>query len=559
MLFLSLTSCRVHGSTVLENLKKEVERSSREVLDLESVILEEDDKDSTAPADNLSNRENAEGDVECAAVDPLSSVTSAPILEDRSQDDSHTNSVQDLVDSLPSSNLTSPPVEFNSSLDIVSKHSPQVISETPSFQDLETVQVVISEPNSTFINSSVSESIGTMSTVTESNSTDSSTSGDIAAPSNASENLPPIVYDTLSTPRQPFEVDSETLGDSLNSSTNEIPEAPLNGSNVKETISPLVVSRDSLEIIPEDLINVSLQTGDSMVNNEDMEESTDASKNLSTVDISVSTPPPAPSSISSSVPDSQIESSSPDPSPLPPTDVPLSSIPISKLKTCIDQLKFPEFQAKMRAKLAAGTHLLNQSSNASAAELNQDVFRSLMKKISSLEQNSKIIELYLLQVTSLPLVSLTPSSKVSECQILLSKELDSLRTQEANELQNATLHHLELNRTLEILLSLLPQEILETQHLADLPHEASYPHQESCREAQTSPPMEDSPEFVSFGDLVDRCFLTQFPPMESRVWSGSSDDVCIRLGVTFAFLSFLVSFLTFLLVTIALISRGRCS
>jgi hypothetical protein len=75
---------------------------------------------------------------------------------------------------------------------------------------------------------------------------------------------------------------------------------------------------------------------------------------------------------------------------------------LSRLRACVDQLKFPEFQAKMKAKLAAGSQLFNQSTALTAAELNQDVFRLLMKKISSLEQNSKIVELYIVQVTLHP-------------------------------------------------------------------------------------------------------------------------------------------------------------
>jgi hypothetical protein len=157
---------------------------------------------------------------------------------------------------------------------------------------------------------------------------------------------------------------------------------------------------------------------------------------------------------------------------------------------------------------------------------------------------------------------------VSECQILLSKELDSLRTQEANELENATFHQLELNRTLEILLTLLPQEILGTQHTAgdDLAAEASHDldvdhfHQEVFCEAQAPSSREDSPELLSLGSLVERCFLTQFPPIESREGSAGAHDVCIRLAVTFAFLSFLVSSVACSLVVVvivALISRGR--
>jgi hypothetical protein len=165
---------------------------------------------------------------------------------------------------------------------------------------------------------------------------------------------------------------------------------------------------------------------------------------------------------------------------------------------------------------------------------------------------------------------------VSECQILLSKELDSLRTQEENELENATIHQLQLNRTLEILLTLLPQEILDTQLTTeddlsvgaeastldvDHFHQADRDLCETASHDQVPLSTEDdSPEsLLSLGALLERCFLTQFPTESSLVplGKGSSPEVCIRLAVTFSFLSLLVSSITCLLFLIALISRWR--
>ena len=71
---------------------------------------------------------------------------------------------------------------------------------------------------------------------------------------------------------------------------------------------------------------------------------------------------------------------------------------------CLDALKFSEFQAKMKAKLySAG----GSSGSANSVPLaggippignSPDVFRSLMQKIISLEQNSRIFELYTVQI-----------------------------------------------------------------------------------------------------------------------------------------------------------------
>jgi len=80
--------------------------------------------------------------------------------------------------------------------------------------------------------------------------------------------------------------------------------------------------------------------------------------------------------------------------------------------SCFDSLRFPEFQAKMRAKLAAGGG--NQQGNNGVdgwgGPSSQDVFRVLMQKITSLEQNYKIIELYTIQI--------------SECYQLLYREVE---------------------------------------------------------------------------------------------------------------------------------------
>jgi hypothetical protein len=411
--------CRVHGSTVLENLKKEVERSSREVLDLENVILEEDE-DSAAPDNHLDPEYSETG--AGSAADLLSSATPAPVLEDESQGSQAVDSVQSPVHSEgspPDANLPSSPLEFNPSLEIDSNHSPLgVLPENLTFDDLEAIEAVISQSNST-INSSLSESVGNINTVTDSNFTDNSSGVDTAAPTpDPSEQPPPVLVDSSWTLlSQAPENNSGDVGDSAHENL----EASSNETDVEEQARPAAGPGERSEIFAEDAFNTSLPSGDSLVDG-DHKESSDTPKDISS-DLKAestnssldSTPLPEdqPQSLSSTLaspaPDNLTDSpAAPDPSP-PSTDVPLSSLPISKLKTCIDQLKFPEFQAKMRAKLVAGTHLLNQSNPTTAAELNQDVFRSLMKKISSLEQNSKIIELYLLQV-SLPLPPPLPHS-----------------------------------------------------------------------------------------------------------------------------------------------------
>jgi hypothetical protein len=406
--------CRVHGSTVLENLKKEVERSSREVLDLENVILEEDE-DSAAPDNHLDPEYSETG--AGSAADLISSATSAPILEDESQGSPAVDSVQSPVHSEglpPDANLPSSPLEFNPSLEIDSNHSPLgVLPENLTFDDLEAIEAVISQPNST-INSSLSESVRNINTVTDSNFTDNSSGVDTVAPTpDPSEQPPPVLVDSSWTLlSQAPENNSGDVGDSALGNL----EASPNETDVEEQARPAAGPGERSEIFAEDAFNTSLPSGDSLVDG-DHKESSDTPKDVSsdlkaesTNSSSDSTPlsalpedqpQPLSSTLASPAPDNLTDSpAAPDPSP-PSADVPLSSLPISKLKTCIDQLKFPEFQAKMRAKLVAGTHLLNQSNPTTAAELNQDVFRSLMKKISSLEQNSKIIELYLLQV-SLP-------------------------------------------------------------------------------------------------------------------------------------------------------------
>ena len=78
---------------------------------------------------------------------------------------------------------------------------------------------------------------------------------------------------------------------------------------------------------------------------------------------------------------------------------------------CLNALKFSDFQARMRAKFdtAGGSQQQNNvSGNSNNSNSNNngplmppnspDVFRSLMQKIISLEQNSRILELYTVQV-----------------------------------------------------------------------------------------------------------------------------------------------------------------
>jgi hypothetical protein len=436
--FPHLTIRRVHGSTVLENLKKEVERSSREVLDLENVILEED-QDSPTAAGDLQDQETSEADDEASSpappgndvhhpgttTDPLSSSTSAPVFEDGSLGSQAVDPFQPPVNadgSQPDATLPSSPLEFSPSLDIDSNHSPLgTLSENLTFGDLAEVEAVILQSDLTSIHSSLPDPATNLSE-SDSNSAENSSSVNTSVLSPYS-NYPhhlsptPAAADlSSSSPKKSADSDLSNL------SAEEILEVPMNEEqkDLEEDSLPEVVE-DTSVISDEGMTNASL---DSLVDREESSDTMTAtiisadiklevlnssdhhiSPSASPLEEQQSSPPPLPSNISSSSPaaapaaESHTDTPPHDPSVLPPNDAPLSALPISKLKTCIDQLKFPEFQAKMRAKLAAGTHLLNQSSSPSAAELNQDVFRSLMKKISSLEQNSKIIELYLLQVS----------------------------------------------------------------------------------------------------------------------------------------------------------------
>lgn len=63
---------------------------------------------------------------------------------------------------------------------------------------------------------------------------------------------------------------------------------------------------------------------------------------------------------------------------------------------CFESLRFSEFQAKMKAKFAGQQQTADGWGGGIPAS--QDVFRTLMKKIISLEQNYKIVELFTVQV-----------------------------------------------------------------------------------------------------------------------------------------------------------------
>jgi hypothetical protein len=66
---------------------------------------------------------------------------------------------------------------------------------------------------------------------------------------------------------------------------------------------------------------------------------------------------------------------------------------------CFDALKFPEFQAKMKTKLShQGGYSHDTADSGISKVLGQDVFRILLQKITSLEQNFKIMELFVTQV-----------------------------------------------------------------------------------------------------------------------------------------------------------------
>ena len=82
---------------------------------------------------------------------------------------------------------------------------------------------------------------------------------------------------------------------------------------------------------------------------------------------------------------------------------------IRSLSTCLESLKFAEFQAKMRAKFDTsgnGVGNVGMGGSASMPSIgNSDVFRTLMQKIISLEQNSRIFELYTVQVVMLSVYS----------------------------------------------------------------------------------------------------------------------------------------------------------
>ena len=70
--------------------------------------------------------------------------------------------------------------------------------------------------------------------------------------------------------------------------------------------------------------------------------------------------------------------------------------------TCIDSLKFTDFQAKMQAKLAAAQAARGDSDGGKSGSLppGQDsVFRLLMQKIKSLEMKNAIVDLYMAQVS----------------------------------------------------------------------------------------------------------------------------------------------------------------
>ena len=66
-----------------------------------------------------------------------------------------------------------------------------------------------------------------------------------------------------------------------------------------------------------------------------------------------------------------------------------------KARDCYDSLRFLDFQAKMRAKL----QLISPDSGSDLPGSQDNVFRTLMQRIKSLEMNNGIVDMYLSQIS----------------------------------------------------------------------------------------------------------------------------------------------------------------
>jgi hypothetical protein len=551
-----LLPLRVHGSTVLENLKKEVERSTREGQDLESVILEDE-------VDSMLN--NLSDQVSCEATDSILALPPDPLQEESEDatstpyaDTQYEDETEALVVDLVSESTSTTSEEQNTTTEPSMPQSPPSVDEAdpvtdsaPTDQNAEAISASeITEPSGG-MNASL-DPVGTAGTDSNHASTDNT--GDDFTPVDDDPNLGALPLLSEAAPQSERNLtEREAVGSDestvLATKPHLEPEIQLEQSEAKTSASdaaahPMTPDESLPSTYPNDTVP---PMGVLSTPHADEASSEDPlPKNVTSGNDTLAGP--------------QIDPTPPDGQDV--VSLPSSSSLLSRLKACVDQLKFPEFQAKMKAKLAAGSQL-NQSTALTAAELNQDVFRLLLKKISSLEQNSKIVELYIIQVICICLSILLFLTlhlfQLSDCQTLLSKELDNVLAQDALEAENATSRQAELNQMMESLLAMIPQGVMVDLHQpADV--EGEVEEEENISPQVLRPPHPSSEVNysqhlvppLSEGGLLD-CFLFSLPSPSTE--AAVNTNLCLRLGVTLALLSLIASILTCLLVAIVLLSR----
>lgn len=329
---------RVHGSTVIENLKKEVERSTREQLDLESAILE--DEPSQRP------QQNQESVIADSNSDSQSIGAEIPTNQSNITSFENSQGIDDVVkvdefpqglnrsDDVNNSEIHSILIEENIT-EIVTNSSTLVNGTLPSHQ------IISTQSNNSNV-TSLSQNITTLNvsqTICQNETIIEGIESEISSTDSILYNL------TNSTVNQSL-VDQGYV-ENFNSSTLIIEE------------NQTITNYSTLENITQNLIQELVHDN----NNPDISSQE--------VEILLETPP--------------------------------NSF-ISRFKSCSEN--FSEFQAKMKAKLTSNTRETPQTSSGSSSsstpsELNQDVFRYLMNRIASLEQNTKMVELYLIQVSFL--------------------------------------------------------------------------------------------------------------------------------------------------------------